>query len=493
MLRVAVIGSGPAGVYTAAGLVAHGSGDSGGEISVDVFDRLPCPFGLVRYGVAPDHVKMKAVAAALQKTLEHPAVRFLGNVAVGTDLSVDDLHRHYDAFVMSQGAAIARDLGIPGERLPGSLSATDFVAWYNGHPDAVNPLPDGTLSARSVVIVGVGNVAIDLARVLAKTGDELTPTDVPDDVLEVLRGSAVEDIYIIGRRSAAHAKFTTKELRELGELDNADVIVDPAELELDEAGAHIIDSEPVRKRNLEVFREWATRTPEGRPRRIHVRFLHRPAEVVGGDHVEGLRLECTTVDASGTAVGTGEMVTVDADLVLRSVGYRGLPVPGLPFDERGGVVPNVGGRVVTDGEPVPGEYVAGWIKRGPTGVIGTNKSDAQETVTALLADAPSLPKAPERDPDEILRLLAGRGTEVVLWDGWNAIDAAEAALAAAGGRGKRVKIRDREALLRAAAEAGQARSGSSGSDGVRVIRFDDGAVDGAVAEEAADARNSAVS
>jgi ferredoxin--NADP+ reductase len=447
MLRVAVVGSGPAGVYAAAGLVAHD------EIAVDVFDRLPCPFGLVRYGVAPDHLKMKQIGVALQKILEHDHVRFLGNVEVGRDLTVDDLHDHYDAFVMCQGAAIARDLGIPGEDLPGSVSATDFVAWYSGHPDASVPVVGGRLDARGVAIIGVGNVAIDLARVLAKTGDELAHTDLPDDVLAVLRASTVTDIHLIGRRSAAHAKFTTKELRELGELPNADVLVDPADLALDEAGEQIVATEPVRARNLEVLRGWAERTPEGRPRRIHLHFLHKPVEVVGDDRVTGLRLECTTVDADGNAVGTGDLVTIDADIVLRSVGYRGVAFPGLPYDERRGVVPNERGRVVREGGPVPGEYVAGWIKRGPTGVIGTNKHDAQETVTALLEDAPSLPRAPERDPDAVVRLLQSREVQVVVWDGWQAIDEAELALGAAQGR-KRVKISDRDTLLDTALRAG---------------------------------------
>jgi ferredoxin--NADP+ reductase len=474
MLRVAVIGSGPAGVYAAAGLVAHG------DVEVDVFDRLPCPYGLVRYGVAPDHVKMKAVSAALQKTLEHSDVRFLGNVEIGTDLSVEDLHRFYDAFVMSQGAAIGRDLGIPGEDLPGSLSATDFVAWYSAHPDAECPLPDGALSAHGVAIIGVGNVAIDLARVLAKTADELGPTDVPDAVLDVMRDSKVADIHIIGRRSAAHAKFTTKELKELGELTNADVVVDPADLELDEDGRRILAEQPVRARNLDVLKEWSQRSPEGRPRRIHLQFLHRPAEIVGDDTVTGLTLERTRVDDSGEAAGTGEMVTLDVELVLRSVGYRGLPVDGLPFDERRGVIPNEGGRVLRDGQAAAGEYVAGWIKRGPTGVIGTNKSDAHETVTALLEDADSLPPAPERDPEAVLALLESRGSQVVVWDGWSAIDAAELAL---GGRrgGKRVKIADREILLRTAAEAAAAQ------DDVRVINPDS---EGTDASSDADTRSS---
>jgi ferredoxin--NADP+ reductase len=438
-------------VYATAGLLQHG------DVAVDVFDRLPCPYGLVRYGVAPDHLKMKQIALALQKILEHPDVRFLGNVAVGSDLTVEDLHRHYDAFVMCHGAAIARDLGIPGEDLPGSLSATDFVAWYSGHPDATFPLAGDRLDARAVAVVGVGNVAIDLARVLAKTGDELAQTDLPDDVLAVLDDSAVEDIWIIGRRSAAHAKFTTKELRELGELPNADVLVDPAELELDADGERIVAGEPVRARNLEVLRGWSEREPEGRPRRIHVRFLHRPVAVVGEDRVTGLVLERTRIDEAGEPVGTGETVTIEADLVLRSVGYRGVPFPGLPFDDRRAIVPNEGGRVVRDGVPVPGEYVAGWIKRGPTGVIGTNKHDATESTTALLADLPSLPPAPERDPDAVVALLESRGVRVVVWDGWRAIDDAEVELGRSQGR-KRVKISDRATLLETAARTnGQGR------------------------------------
>jgi ferredoxin--NADP+ reductase len=460
-----VVGSGPAGVYAAAGLVDHD------EVAVDVFDRLPCPYGLVRYGVAPDHVKMKAVSGALQKILEHPDVRFLGNVEVGEDLTVEDLHRHYDAFVMCQGAAIARNLGIPGEDLPGSLSATDFVAWYSGHPDATSPVGDGGLDARGVAVIGVGNVAIDLARVLSKTGDELEQTDLPDDVLDVLRQSAVTDVHIIGRRSAAHAKFTTKELRELGELPGVDVVVDPADLALDEDGERILATETVRKRNYEVLREWSERTPEGRPRRIHLHFLHRPAEVVGTDRVTGLRLECTRIDETGAAVGTGEFQTLDVDLVLRSVGYKGVAFPGLPFDERRGIVPNEAGRVVRDGAVVPGEYVAGWIKRGPTGVIGTNKQDARESVAALLTDAPGLPPATERDPGAVLRLLESRGTQVVVWDGWREIDLTEAALGEAQGR-PRIKISDRATLLDTAARAGAADPGTVSGNGQSAARGD---------------------
>jgi len=443
MLRVAVIGSGPAGVYAVGALTERG------DVLVDVIDRLPCPFGLVRYGVAPDHPKIKSISSALRKLIEHPAVRFLGNVEVGAHVTLEELHRHYDAVLFASGAAIDRRLAIPGEDLPGSFSATDFVAWYSGHPDA--PVDRFLLDARAVAVIGAGNVALDVARMLAKSADELRTTDVPDHVLRGLDDSRVEDIHVIARRGPVQAKFTTKELREVGELANADVLVDPADLELDDASLARA-SEPVVRRNLEALREWAQRSPSGRPRRIHLRFRLRPVEVLGERCVTGLRLERTRLDPDGKAVGTGEIRTLDVQMVLRSVGYRGLPIAGMPFDERTGTVPNVAGRVLRAGRPISGEYVAGWIKRGPTGVIGTNKKDARETVTALLADATSSPRAPVRDPDALPQLLAARGVSVVTWQGWCAIELAEAELGRAQGR-DRLKIADRRMLLRAAAGA----------------------------------------
>jgi ferredoxin--NADP+ reductase len=453
VLRVAIVGSGPAGVYAAGALSRHG------DVLVDVLDRLPAPYGLVRYGVAPDHPKIKSISRALAGILEDPAVRFLGNVAVGEQLSLEELHDHYDAIIFANGAAVDRRLEIPGEDLPGSFSATDFVAWYCGHPDA--PIDQFTLEATSVAVIGVGNVALDVTRVLAKSAEELHRTDVPDHVLDVLAASRVRDIHLIGRRGPVQAKFTTRELRELGELTNADVLVDPAELELDETSREALATEPGSRRNLAALQEWAERPPAGRPRRIHLHFLRQPVELLGDVRVSGLRLERTRLDPSGRATGTGETATLDVEMVLRSVGYRGLPMPGLPFDEHSGVVPNASGRVLRDGVPVPGEYVAGWIKRGPTGVIGTNKHDARETVLALLEDAPSLPPAPIRDPDALPRLLAERGVSVVTWQGWRAIELAEAALGRSSGR-EQVKITDREALLRAAAGDPSAGDPSAG-------------------------------
>lgn len=441
MLRVAVIGSGPAGVYAAGALSEHE------DVEVDVLDRLPCPFGLVRYGVAPDHPKIKSISATLAKVFEHPAVRFLGNVEVGTDVTLAELAEHYDALVFAVGAAIDRRLGIPGEDLPGSVSATEFVAWYSGHPDA--PLDRFTLDARSVAVLGMGNVAADVARVLAKSVDELRVTDLPEHVLSVLAASAVRDVHVIARRGPVQSKITTKELRELGELANADVVVDPSDLELDAASEATLAADPAARRNLEVLRSWAARAPEGRPRRLHLHFHLRPVEILGSDVVTGLRLERTRVDADGRAAGTGEMTCLEAQMVLRSVGYRGLPLPGLPFDPDSGVVPNEDGRVLRDGVVVPGEYVTGWIRRGPTGVIGTNKHDAHETVASVLEDAASLRRAPVRDPEALPALLAERGVTVVTWEGWGAIEQAEAELGQASGR-ERAKLADRAELLRAA-------------------------------------------
>ncbi len=447
MLRVAVVGSGPAGVYAAQALVRHG------DVAVDVLDRLPAPYGLVRYGVAPDHEDIKSISATLRKVLEEPAVRFLGNVAVGREVTFEELHRHYDAIIVAAGAAVDRRMGIPGEDLPGSFSATEFVAWYSGHPDA--PIDYFTLTARSVAVIGVGNVAIDVTRILAKTADDLRSTDLPDHVLQVLEASVVEDIHLIGRRGPVQAKFTTRELRELGELAGADVLVDPDELQLDEDSSARLEKEAVPRRNLKVLQEWAERPLLGRPRRVHVRFLLRPVEVLGETRVTGVRLERTQLDGTGNATPTGEISTLDAQMVLRSVGYRGSALPGLPFDDAAGVIPNSAGRVLRDGGVAPGEYVAGWIKRGPTGVIGTNKRDATETVTSLLEDAPQLPPAPVRDPDAVLQLLAERGVSVVTWAGWGAIERAEVELGRLQGR-DRVKIAEREALLRAAAAEGNA-------------------------------------
>jgi len=437
---VAVVGSGPAGVYAAEALLAHD------DVSVDVFDRLPTPYGLVRYGVAPDHLKIKSIERTLQRILESPRVRFLGNVDVGRDVTAEELRTWYDAVVYAIGAATDRRLDIAGEDLPGSVSATDFVAWYSGHPDAA--IRDWTLHAREVVVIGVGNVAVDVARILAKTAEELRHTDLPQRVLEVLGASQVTDIAMVGRRGAAHAKFTTKELRELGELANADVVVDPAELVLDEDGERRYERDASVRRNVDALREWSARPVGNRPRRIHLRFLLRPDMLTGRDHVTGVVFERTRPAGDGRVEGTGDYVELPAQLVLRSVGYRGVPTIGLPFDDDTGTISNVGGRVIRDGRTSPREYVCGWIKRGPTGVIGTNRHDAGETVRALLEDLDSQPRKSAETAVDAADVLAARGVEVVSWDGWLAIDQAELDLGSGQGR-TREKLAERIDLLEA--------------------------------------------
>lgn len=446
MLKVAVIGCGPAGIYAANALAEHGG------THIDIFDRVPTPFGLVRYGVAPDHPKIKSIVGTLTKMLQVDAVRFLGNVDVGRVLTLSEMHRHYDAVIIAVGAPIDRTLDIPGEGLPGSYSATDFVAWYSGHPDA--RFTDFSLAADSVAVIGGGNVALDVCRMLAKSAEDLSATDTPEDVLSVLRRSNIEDIHLLARRGPVQAKFTSKELAELGELEDVDVIVDPSELELDGRSCELAQSQRAIKRNLDILQEWATRQMSGRHRRVHLHFHTQPRRVLGDDGVTGLELEATHLDGNGRAVGTGVTHVLKAQMVLRSIGYRGVPTLGMPFDEECGTIPNVGGRVLRDGQLVPGEYVAGWIKRGPSGVIGTNKRDAAETVAALLADAAAgrLPSAPARDDDAVLTLLAERGSTVVGWAGWSAIDQAEITLGHALRR-ERSKINTRETLLKAARDA----------------------------------------
>jgi ferredoxin--NADP+ reductase len=436
VLRVAVIGSGPSGIYAAESLL-RARPDA---VAVDVYDRLPAPFGLVRYGVAPDHLKIKSITRALAKTLAHPAVRFLGDVEIGVAPTVEQLRAHYDAVVYAFGAARDRRLEVPGEDLHGSLSAVEFVSWYSGHPDA--ELDAALLSARSAVVIGAGNVALDVARVLAKDPADLRPTDLPAHVLTVLEASTVRDVHLLARRGPAQVKFTTKELRELGEIDGLDVLVDPADLELDPVSEQACSDREV-ARNVEALRAYAAAPATGAVRRLHLHFWLAPTALLGGEHVTGVRADRTRLTSAGTLERTGESIDLDTQLVLRSVGYRGAAIPGVPLDERAGVVPNEVGRVLRAGAVSPGEYVVGWIKRGPTGVIGTNRSDAAETVAALLADLPDGTGRADGDPPGLDRAL------VVDWDGWLAIDAAEEAAGAQDGRG-RVKLAAWEELRTAA-------------------------------------------
>jgi ferredoxin/flavodoxin---NADP+ reductase len=469
-LQVAVVGSGPAGLYTAEALIKQAAAlDPPRAIGVDVLDRLPTPYGLVRYGVAPDHKSIKSIADYLRGVLEHQNVRFLGGLHLGEDLTREDLLASYDAVVYATGAMRDRRLGVPGEDLPGSCAATDFVNWYCGHPDLHHGM--FTLDAESVAVIGVGNVAVDVARILIRNPAELRDTDVSQPVLAALEASKVREVHVIGRRGPAQAKFTTKELRELGELEGVDVVVGAGEHDLDAfdptgGSARLAQSDRHVRGNYTVISDWASREQAGHPRRLVVRFWLRPVQVLGEQRVSGLTLERTRLNERGELTGTGELETVGVQMVLRSVGYQSVPLPGVPFDEHAHVVPNADGRVLgPDGKPLPGEYVAGWLKRGPTGVIGTNKSDAAQTVRSLLADfaggpgpgevqlprAGLLPMPPATGAGEsrLAALLAERGIRPVSYADWLEIETAERQLGASLGRGPRVKLASREELERA--------------------------------------------
>ena len=421
-MRVAVVGSGPAGFYAAGALL---SADPPAE--VDMFDRLPTPWGLVRLGVAPDHPKLKTVSRAFERIAEQPGFRFLGNVEFGRDIHHADLVRLYDAVIYAVGAQTDRRLGIPGEDLRGSWAATEFVAWYNGHPDYQQL--DFDLSVERAVVIGNGNVALDVARRLALTHEELEPTDATDASIAAIASSPIREILVVGRRGPAQAAFTTPELHEMGELAGADVIVDPAELQ----GAQPKGTNA--ERNVTVLQEFAAREPEGKPRRVVFRFFRSPVAILGEERVEGIELVRNELDADERAMPTAEHESLPCGLVFRSVGYQGVELPGVPFDPATGTIPNEGGRVE------PGVYCAGWIKRGPTGVIGTNKKDATETVELLLEDAPAgrLDPKPDATAPAVDALLDERGVRVVEYAGWMAIDEMERAAGEKVGR-PRVKL-----------------------------------------------------
>jgi ferredoxin--NADP+ reductase len=435
-LRVAVVGSGPAGFYAAGALL---SADL--PVEVDMIERLPTPWGLVRLGVAPDHPKLKTVSRAFEKIAAQPGFRFLGNVEVGRNLTPEDLTRLYDAVIYAVGAQTDRRLGIPGEDLPGSWPATEFVAWYNGHPDFQDIPFD--LDVERAVVIGVGNVALDVARMLALNREELAPTDTADAAIEAIASSRLKEIVIVGRRGPAQAAFTTPELQEMGELAGADVFVDPADLE----GAEPKDTNA--ERNLAVLHELAAREPPeknaAKPRRVVFKFFESPVAILGDDRVEGIELVRNVLDENERAVATGVTETLSCGLVFRSVGYRGVELPGVAFDDSTGTIANERGRV---GD---GVYCAGWIKRGPTGVIGTNKKDAAETVELLLEDVASgrLQPTPDATAAAVDTLLAERGARVVEYVGWTAIDEAERAAGEQSGR-PRVKLCSWDDLLSAA-------------------------------------------
>ena len=401
-----------------------------------MFDRLPTPYGLVRGGVAPDHPKIKSVTRMYERLAAHPGFRFLGNVQVGGDIEHDELMALYDAVIYATGAQTDRHLGIPGEELAGSHAATEFVGWYNGHPDYRDRCFE--LSSTSAVVVGMGNVAMDVTRILASSMDELTPTDLSLHALDALRASKLETIYVLGRRGPAQAAFTNPELKELGELAEADIIVDASEIVLDEHSAHQLTGHEDRaaEKNLHTLHEFAARKPKGKKRRIVLRFLVSPIEILGNSRVEGVKLARNRlVRAPGSelkAEATGQTEILPAGLIFRSVGYQGVAVPGVPFDQRAGVIPNVEGRVlVAPGalEMRRGVYVVGWIKRGPSGVIGTNKPDSAETADRLLEDLDRgiITPRPRGSRTMVDQLLQSRGVQVVSFEDWKKLDTLEQA------------------------------------------------------------------
>ena len=456
-IRIAVIGSGPAGFYAAGHLLK----DSDGRVEVDMIERLPTPWGLVRSGVAPDHPKIKSVTRVYEKTAAHARFRFFGNVTFGEHVSREDLRQHYHAIVYATGSSVDRPLGIPGEELRGSHPATEFVGWYNGHPDHVD-LEFDLLSAQRAVVIGNGNVAIDVARMLVLSSEELARTDIADHALEVLADSSVREVVVVGRRGPAQAAFTNPELLELGELQDVDVIVDPAELE---RGLSVPDAEAqddvTARRNVEILRSYAEREPAGHERRIVLRFLLSPVELQAGEdgHLAAVRLvrnELAAGERGLRAQATGEHETIPAGLLFRAIGYRGVALRGVPFDERAGTIPNEQGRVMDpEGAPLAGEYVVGWIKRGPSGVIGTNKKDAQETVDAILADVASAngagPVPSEPGADAALQMLSARQPQLVTYEGWEGIDRHERAAGEPAGR-PRVKLTRIDEMLQVAAD-----------------------------------------
>ncbi len=446
-LRIAIVGAGPAGIYAADALMK-----SDAQVSIDLYERMPAPFGLIRYGVAPDHPRIKGIITALHKVLDKPEVRLLGNIDYGNDITLEELRRFYDAVIFSTGANADRALGVPGIELDGSYGAADFVSWYDGHPDVPRTWP---LDAEKVAVLGVGNVALDVARVLAKTGDELLPTEIPPNVHEGLKANKAVEVHVFGRRGPAQAKVTPLELRELDHSPNIEVIVNAEDIDYDEG------SEAARRHSKQVdmvcntLEQWAIRDVGNRPHKLFLHFFESPAEVLGTDgKVSGLRTERTQLDGTGNVKGTGEYTDWDVQAVYRAVGYLSQNIPLLPFDDQAGTVPNEAGRVIVDENAegaarfMPATYVTGWIKRGPVGLIGHTKGDANETIACLLDDASGFAPAAEPDPEAVTAFLEDKGIPFTTWAGWYRLDAHERALGEPQGR-ERVKVVEREDMLAA--------------------------------------------
>ncbi|MGW2020459.1 FAD-dependent oxidoreductase [Streptomyces sp. NPDC001927] len=447
-LRVAIVGAGPAGIYAADALLKSEAANEPG-VSIDIFERMPAPFGLIRYGVAPDHPRIKGIITALHQVLDKPQVRLFGNIDYGTDVHLDDLRSFYDAVVFSTGAMADRELKIPGVELDGSFGAADFASWYDGHPDVPRTWE---LSAEKVAVLGVGNVALDIARILAKTADELLPTEIPANVYDGLKANKAVEIHVFGRRGPAQAKFSPMELRELDHSPNIEVIVNPEDIDYDDGS--IAERRKNKQTDMvaKTLENWAIRDVGDRPHKLFLHFFESPVEILGEDgRVVGLRTERTELDGTGNVKGTRQTTDWDVQSVYRAVGYLSDELPKLPWDTVSGTVPDEGGRVIEEGGAhLASTYVTGWIRRGPVGLIGHTKGDANETVANLLDDFANdrllTPANPETDA--VVAFLEGKGLTYTTWEGWYALDAAEKALGEPQGR-ERVKIVEREDMLRA--------------------------------------------
>ncbi len=456
--RVAIIGSGPAGVY-AADILTKSQEVAGGDVhvSIDLFETHPAPYGLIRYGVAPDHPRIKGIMNALHKVLDRGDIRFFGNVTYGRDLTLADLREHYDAVIFATGATKDAVLDIPGVGLDGSYGGADFVSWYDGHPDVPREWP---LNAKEIAVIGNGNVALDVARILSKHADDLLVTEIPDNVYAGLKASPVTDVHIFGRRGPAQVKFTPLELRELSHSRDVDIVLYEEDFDFDEASDTAIKTNNQVKIMVNTLSNWLAEEHDGSripaSRRLHLHFLHTPVEITGTDgSVSGIRFERNELDGTGNVRGTGEFIDYPVQAVYRAVGYFGSELSEVDFDARRGVIPNDGGRVLAaDGTHVPGLYATGWIKRGPVGLIGSTKGDALETIGCLLEDRLNLPVALHPGEAEIVQLLKSRGVEFTTWEGWNKLDAHEKHLGElyvpAPGTAvvrERIKVVDREQMV----------------------------------------------
>jgi ferredoxin--NADP+ reductase len=444
-LRLAIVGAGPAGIYAADILL---KAERSFDVSIDLFEQLPAPYGLVRYGVAPDHPRIKGIVTALREVLDSGDIRLFGNVKYGEDITLDDLKKHYNAVIFSTGAIHDADLEIPGVHLNGSYGAADFVSWFDGHPDVPRTWP---LEARSVAVIGNGNVALDVSRILSKHADDLLPTEIPDNVYEILKSSPVTDVHVFGRRGPAQVKFTPLELRELGELNDVDMVLYDEDFEYDEAAKAAIASNKQVMVIDRVLQKWRQREVGQASRRLHLHFYAKPLEIVsdGEGNVAALRYERTEPDGEGGVRGTGEIRDVPVQALYRAVGYFGSPLDGIPFDRKHGVIPNHEGQVLRkgDNERMYGVYATGWIKRGPVGLIGHTKSDAMETIKHVINDQGNWWSPADPSEESVVTLLESRSVEYTNLDGWHNLDEHEQGLGAKRGR-PRVKVVPRDEMVR---------------------------------------------